>query len=141
MFVVFDLDGTLALTEHRNHHLEKDPKDWDAFHAACGDDAPNWPVIAVYNALAAAGARVVIWTGRSSAVGNETMEWLIRHQVGAGGEVNEMVMRNADDFRSAQELKGVWLSEEPEPPHLAFDDNPGMVKWWREQGVVCMQVV
>ena len=37
---VFDLDGTLADTRHRLHHLERRPADWDAFFAAARDDPP-----------------------------------------------------------------------------------------------------
>jgi hypothetical protein len=39
MFVVFDLDGTLASIEHRRHHLDR--KDWKAFFAACVDDVQS----------------------------------------------------------------------------------------------------
>jgi phosphoglycolate phosphatase-like HAD superfamily hydrolase len=38
--IIFDLDGTLADCEHRLHHIQKDPKDWTSFFAACGDDKP-----------------------------------------------------------------------------------------------------
>jgi len=31
LFVVFDLDGTLALTDHRAHFLEREKKDWRGF--------------------------------------------------------------------------------------------------------------
>lgn len=34
MFIVFDLDGTLADCEHRIHHITKEPKDWRAFFEA-----------------------------------------------------------------------------------------------------------
>ena len=40
MFIVFDLDGTLADDAHRQHHITGDVRDWDAYFAACGDDAP-----------------------------------------------------------------------------------------------------
>lgn len=39
MFVVFDLDGTLADGDHRLHHITGETKDWRAFFAACGDDS------------------------------------------------------------------------------------------------------
>lgn len=32
---VFDIDGTLADLTHRLHHIQKQPKDWDAFFDAC----------------------------------------------------------------------------------------------------------
>jgi hypothetical protein len=47
MFVVFDLDGTLALTEHRAHFLKRPSKekDWRGFYAACDKDQPCHPII------------------------------------------------------------------------------------------------
>jgi hypothetical protein len=30
---IFDIDGTLSDTARRRHHVEKTPKDWDAFFA------------------------------------------------------------------------------------------------------------
>jgi hypothetical protein len=40
MFVVFDLDGTLALNEHRQHFVDRPvgQKDWRGFFAACDRD-------------------------------------------------------------------------------------------------------
>lgn len=43
--VIFDIDGTLANAEHRVHHLQKEPKDWDAFFAGCTQDTPIEPVM------------------------------------------------------------------------------------------------
>ncbi len=37
---VFDIDGTLADITHRLHFIQGEKKDWDAFFAACIDDAP-----------------------------------------------------------------------------------------------------
>ena len=37
--VVFDMDGVLSDATGRQHFLEYPRRDWDAFFAACGDDA------------------------------------------------------------------------------------------------------
>ncbi len=37
---VFDLDNTLADTAHRQHFLERRPRDWDGFFAAAPQDPP-----------------------------------------------------------------------------------------------------
>jgi hypothetical protein len=37
--VVFDMDGVLSDASNRQHFLEYPQRDWDAFFAACGDDA------------------------------------------------------------------------------------------------------
>ena len=78
---IFDLDGTLALTEHRQHILDNkdDPQRWQRFFAACVNDQPNEPVIRTLNTLRAAGAECWIWSGRSDEVKAQTVEWLQRH--------------------------------------------------------------
>ena len=75
---IFDLDGTLALTEHRQHLVQRDKPDWKAFFAACVDDVPNWPVVSVLRGLLDAGADVMIWSGRSAEVMEQTRTWLQR---------------------------------------------------------------
>lgn len=70
MFVVFDLDGTLALTEHRAHFLKRPSKekDWRGFYAACDWHEPCQPIIRTLLALHNTGAEVQIWSGRSDEV-------------------------------------------------------------------------
>ena len=65
MRVVFDLDGTLANDQARKHHIEKDPKDWDAYFEACHTDTPNMVVVQLLHALANHGHIIEIWSGRS----------------------------------------------------------------------------
>lgn len=98
---IFDLDGTLALIEHRRHFVEYPAcphcgwtkqcdhsrdgtrpafkPDWRSFFAACVDDAPNLPVIQTLQALRKSGAEVWIWSGRSDEVKTETVAWLQRN--------------------------------------------------------------
>jgi hypothetical protein len=65
---IFDLDGTLSLADHRLHHIEREPKDWDGFYKDCGGDKPNKPVIDLMHNLIDADNDVWIFTGRSSIV-------------------------------------------------------------------------
>lgn len=63
---VFDIDNTLSDTDHRQHFLERRPRDWDGFFGA----APADPPLARGVALAvesAADCEVVYLTGRPSA--------------------------------------------------------------------------
>ncbi len=76
---IFDLDGTLALIQHRRHFVEGDPKDWKAFYAACDRDEPNEPVFATMERLRHAGADVWIFSGRSDEVRDKTVAWLAQH--------------------------------------------------------------
>lgn len=137
MFVVFDLDGTLALTEHREHFLKADPKDWRGFYAACDGDAPCAEIVAMANALNSAGHRVEIWSGRSGEVREKTEAWL--KPLGILGMI-PLKMRDEGDHQPDTKLKAAWLDAEPTPPDLVFEDRASMVAMYRERGIRCVQV-
>lgn len=141
---IFDLDGTLALTEHRQHLVQCSTPDWRAFFAACGGDSPNQPVIDTLAQLLHS-ADVQIWSGRSDEVRAETMEWLERHTPVSGFRLSEMVrMRAAGDFTPDEVLKKQWLeamdSYDRDRLVAVFDDRDKVVAMWRAAGVPCFQV-
>ena len=152
---IFDLDGTLALTEHRQHIIDNkdDPKRWAKFFAACVDDQPNLPVIATLKALRKSGAECWIWSGRSDEVQPETESWLYKHGCLKSSMFlhwspfdppESFRMRKAGDFTPDEVLKYGWLAE-MEPPErnrltAIFDDRDKVVAMWREAGVPCFQV-
>ena len=140
MFVVFDLDGTLADNAHRLHHIQKKPKDYDAFYAACPGDRPCVPTILTLAAHVRAGHRVEIWTGRSAQVCAETVAWLKQFEVDPGLLAR---MRPAGDHQPDTHLKRAWLQDARrtgDGPDLVYDDRDGVVAMWREAGVACFQV-
>ena len=148
--VVFDLDDTLSITEHRaeilNQEHETEADKWQAFFERCDEDEPNRPVITIYNALVsqtAGSCHVEIWTGRPERFRGKTENWIHRHMFTneLSGMIQPVVlrMRPDDDFRHDTELKGDWL-ERYGTPIIIFDDRNSVVKFWREQGIVCAQV-
>jgi hypothetical protein len=144
---IFDLDGTLALIEHRRPILDSGESDrWDRFYAACVDDAPNWPVIDTMHGLLRAGADVRIWSGRSAVVMNETLAWLQKHVFADGLDPDqvELCMRRTDDFTPDEQLKRAWLdslsSFDRRRLVAVFDDRDKVVAMWRAAGVACFQV-
>ena len=144
MFVVFDLDGTLTITKHRDH-LAADAEDWDAYHAACVDDEPICPILVLFERLVQHEHVVAIWTGRKEAYRQATMEWLAQHTVTASREGRhyfrfDLEMTPDDDNRGANIVKAEWLAQYARKPDLAFDDRADCVRWWREQGVLCLDV-
>lgn len=135
MFVVFDLDGTLALTEHREHYLKREPKDWRGFYAACDGDGLCEPLRAVLWGLVQGGHRVEIWSGRSDEVADKTAAWLEEHDIYV-----PIRTRPTGDHRPDTKLKAEWLDAEPSPPDLVFEDRSSMVAMYRERGIRCVQV-
>ncbi|MET7972341.1 hypothetical protein ABZW44_04500 [Streptomyces mirabilis] len=97
---VFDLDGTLADSAHRQRFLERKPRDWDAFFAA----APQDPPLAQGVALALRSTEeceVVYLTGRPERCRRDTVEWLAAQGLPEG----RVWMRRNDDRRPARHTK------------------------------------
>lgn len=139
-YYIFDLDGTLADTAHRIHHISGPEKDWNAFYEACKDDAPIESTLAILRSLHSQGYRIVILTGRSEVVQSETVQWLAEHGV---FRLHMMVMRPDGDFRPDHVLKSQWVRElalTPDNVLGIFEDRERVVRMWRKKGYTCYQV-
>jgi len=146
MFVIFDLDGTLANIEHRLHHIRKKDDqgnklkpNWDQFHLDCVHDEPIWPIINIFRALRHQRHTIEIWSGRSDKVRAETVNWLEFHGIFA----DKLLMRMHGDHRPDHELKELWLDQLigiRDKPDLVFDDRSRLVEMWRRNGIQCCQV-
>lgn len=138
MFVVFDLDGTLADITHRLHHIKDGNRNWDTFHRDCVHDAVIPEMKKVFQSLRGAGCRIEVWSGRSDMVMFETQKWLFDHNLFP----NLIRMRKHGDYTPDDELKESWLlSLDPaERPSLVFDDRQRIVDMWRRYNIRCCQV-
>ncbi|MER6136368.1 HAD family acid phosphatase [Streptomyces sp. NPDC001815] len=97
---VFDLDGTLADTAHRQRFLERSPRDWDAFFAAAQHDPPLAEGVAL--ALEhAERCEVLYLTGRPERCRKDTEAWLAAQGLPKG----RIRMRRNDDRRPARRTK------------------------------------
>jgi hypothetical protein len=135
--IVFDLDGTLALNGHREHLIKE--QGWDAYFLACGDDAPNEPVISVMNHLWERGIAVEVWSGRGAIAFNQTADWLAVN----GARHTKLRMRAEGDYTPDDDLKESWLKEEVAAGNrvlMVFDDRDKVVAMWRRNGLTCFQV-
>lgn len=146
---IFDLDGTLALTDHRQRVLtdgllpNKDK--WRIFFEMCVDDAPNKPVIEVFNTLLNTTSDFLIFSGRSDAVRRQTVDWVVKHtRMGTRECDSVLTMRKEGDFTPDDVLKRQWydaLTDFDKARLVAvFDDRDKVVKMWRDLGVACFQV-
>lgn len=146
---IFDLDGTLALIEHRRHYVEceKPKQDWKRFYVACVDDAPNTPVLRIMESLRRF-ADVWIFSGRSDEVRPQTVEWILEYTTFSSGDLDStsgiLTMRREGDYTADDVLKRQWLEgmlvDDRRRLVAAFDDRTRVVKMWRSMGVACLQV-
>jgi hypothetical protein len=138
LFVIFDLDGTIADIGHRTHLVRGGRRDWDAFFKACVYDRGVAHVIDTFHAHVAAGHKVRIWSARSDVVRVETEQWLSDMGI---DPFHLQHMRAAGDSTPDVQLKRFWLSQEECRPDLVYDDRQRVVDMWRAEGVPCFQVV
>lgn len=97
---VFDLDGTLADTRHRLHHVQSTPRRWDLFFRAAAQDRPLAEGVTL--ALErAAECEIVYVTGRPERCRRDTVAWLDRHGLPEG----RVWMRSNSDRRPARSTK------------------------------------
>lgn len=97
---VFDLDNTLADTAHRQHFLERKPRDWDAFFAAAPQDPPIEEGIALV-LQSAQECEIRYLTGRPERCRRDTLDWLAAQGLPEG----RVYMRRNDDRRPARRTK------------------------------------
>jgi hypothetical protein len=137
--VIADLDGTIALIEHRRHWLDSDQhpdltsdERWRSFFAGCVDDEPNNPVINTLQALRDVGYEIHIFSGRSDEVHRETVKWLENFDI----PYQHLRMRHAGDFTPDEELKRQWITEYDLAQIMCvFDDRPKVIRMWKELGL------
>lgn len=97
---VIDIDGVLADVRHRLVHVERRPKDWDAFFAAAPEDTPLPEGLQRALDLADRGD-VVYLTGRPERCRRDTETWLADH----GFPQAQVLMRPDHERRPARYFK------------------------------------
>lgn len=128
--VLVDIDGTTALMGDRSPFDE----------SRVGDDRPNLPVIAVVQALHAAGNRIVFLSGRSDACRGTTAWWLAGN---IGVPYDALLMREAGDFRKDSVVKAELFDAHVRDAYdvaCVLDDRRQVVEMWRALGLTVLQV-
>jgi predicted kinase len=143
--VIVDIDGTLSRPEHRLYHLDSDPKDWQSFHDAMGDDPPHEAVVWLVRTIGLATRwlddrkiAILIVTARHEPYRATTEAWLAKHNI----VYDKLYMRADNDFRKDHIVKADILQQivaDGYEPFLAIDDRPEVVETWRDWGIATLQ--
>ena len=142
MICIFDLDGTLSNGDHRLHLVPKKDmhltETWMEFNSACVNDSPIQNTLDVMEAMHKAGMYVIILTGRSDHVINETYNWLEKH----GAQYHSLVMRKNWDNRKDTTIKEEFLRFLGLEKILAcWDDSTNVIRHFRSLGLTVYDVV
>jgi FMN phosphatase YigB (HAD superfamily) len=144
-YVIFDVDGTLALNDERKKYIDGKngrAKDWDTYHKTVHIDKPNWPVIKTLKIMRDAGYTIYLYSGRVESSREASEKWLKKY-----GITWEKFRMRPDSLRIPdQKLKGNWLHfdfplpEDKEKILAIYDDRDKVVDMWRRNGIACFQV-
>lgn len=128
---VIDVDGVVADVRHRLKHLDRRPKDWEAFFRAAPDDPPLSQGIDTARRLAEV-YEVVYLSGRPERCRADTVAWFERHGLPAG----ELLLRPRRDFRPSKDYKVTVLRQLSERATVAVlvDDDPAVLEAARLSG-------
>src|SRR5512145_1679142 len=94
------MDGVLSDASSRQHFLDYPQRDWDAFFAACGDDALIDEVARLLEVLDD-DLRVVLLTARPLRVRPQTLAWLDRYKL----RWDLLIMRDHGDYTASRTFK------------------------------------
>ncbi|MFF9349132.1 hypothetical protein [Streptomyces sp. NPDC014734] len=97
---VFDVDGTLADTGHRQHFLAGARRDWNGFFSAATDDPPLPEGVSLVLS-SAEECEIRYLTGRPERCRRDTLAWLAEQGLPEG----RLYMRRNDDRRPARHTK------------------------------------
>ncbi len=137
-YAIFDMDGTLADATDRQHHLQKEPQDWEAFFGDLHMDPPIENIVTLYNTIAATDTyKVAVFTGRPERYKQMTQEWMARH----GLAPCPIYCRPDNDNRHDLDVKReIYLNFVAQGREVAFivEDRNSVVAMWREMGITCL---
>jgi FMN phosphatase YigB (HAD superfamily) len=138
---IFDIDGTLANTDHRIHHIKPangQKKNWGKFFAEAEKDEPFRHVRYLHGAITCFGLLekdyIFVITARPENLRKETDKWLQEHSV----SYNKLFMRPVNERKPDYEVKRDIYREHIKPKYdvvAAFEDRLQVAKMWREEGV------
>jgi predicted secreted acid phosphatase len=135
--IIIDLDGTLCNLDHRKHHVEKSPKDWDSFFNEAYKDTPYEWCQDLIHGFRSIGYAIIFLTGRAER--DISIEWLCRHTAIPRDKVEKsLYTRRAGDFRKDHEVKFELYCDFIEPHYrvvLAVDDKKSIADLWRSLGI------
>jgi phosphoglycolate phosphatase-like HAD superfamily hydrolase len=135
---IFDIDGTLAQTDHRMHHIrpvEGQKKNWGKFFAEAKKDEPFEHVLRINSFVAAReDDRIILLTARPENLRADTQVWLEEHGIAFDDLFMRPVNERKPDYEVKRDIYRNYLKEKYQVV-AAFEDRLQVAKMWREEGV------
>ena len=150
---LFDIDGTIANCQHRQHFVRSKPPNWNAFYEGCDGDTPL-PTLRIFEHLYNSWDDVYLVSGRINSVREKTLDWIIKHtsiNPSQRAHLNSILyMRPTEDpytpdqivkKRFFEEIKARYESNNEEYQIMGvFDDRNKVIRMWQENDVFVFNV-
>lgn len=142
--IIFDIDGTLADSGHREHLIQDRTKaDWYTFFEESRNDPPHYEIQWLNHIMAERDdVDLIVLTARPDYSRIMTVEWLAKHDI-AHTELIMKHMRQDGGYDSDHEFKEKVLEQltaDGRKPYMVFEDRQSVVDMWRSRGIKCLQV-
>ena len=142
--IIFDVDGTLANGDHREHlYGGREAYTWDAYVSASIDDTPHEQIQWLNHIMAEQpNVYIIVLTARSESGREVTIKWLEKHNI----IYDELILKPEDDGINGMkdyDFKERTLKELIDrnlTPFMVFEDRNSVVEMWRRNGIKCLQV-
>ena len=139
----FDIDGTVANCEWRQHHLRQKPRDWKSFKDGTHHDSTHDDIIWLLKLFANEGHTILFVTARSESERADTVWWFNNVAKITDQQYDQLYMRADNDHRDDSIVKQEILQRirsEWGEPFMVFEDRARVVQMWRDNGIRCMHV-
>ena len=137
---IFDVDGVISDHRHREHHVLKDPKNWDSFYAEMGKDLLVQDTFQLMKSLVNNGWEIIFITGREMTIEkyHTTINWFKDNEIYIHGNLH---MRPENDRREDYEIKEEkvrkYVLERNYDVIIAFDDRIQNIEMYKRLGITC----
>lgn len=141
---IFDLDGCVSNDVWRRGRIPLDAKvsaDYDDYHSACSDDPPLEQGAKVLHEHIKNGDFIIFATARPFSRAVESAKWISRHFGIEASKDFIIMMRKANDDRSALDVKlemAGWVREYRKQTGkivlATYDDRLDIAKMWKAEG-------
>lgn len=133
--IIVDLDGTLCNINHRLHHVEKEPKDWESFFKEIPNDTVNQWVKELIDMLWDRDIILLSW--RPDSYYDTTAKWLADNSI----NYNFILMRSHWDRRPDYQVKRDLYNQCLDwNIALAIDDRDEVCQLRKEKNIPYLQL-
>ena len=136
---IFDIDGTIADTSHRQHYMREKRKNWKAFYDEMVNDPPVVPTVRILESLKQAGYKIVLVSGRPNNYRLTTEQWLKANYI----QYDALYMREEFDYRADNTVKQEIYNNFIEPNYNVigvFEDRKRVKRMWVENNIFVFDV-